>query len=119
MVQFFKCPSCDGLYQVVRAEAGPETRDGELACRVCGAPLAPRDGEFVLKYFLLRKAESPTGVAKASFHCSRRESSRHLIHARRGRAHRRQHRQATGSLRAPADAPQGCRKPARGHRPKS
>jgi hypothetical protein len=56
MVQFFKCPSCDGLYQVVRAEAGPETRDGELACRVCGAPLAPRDGEFVLKYFLLREA---------------------------------------------------------------
>jgi hypothetical protein len=45
-----------GLYQVVRAEAGPETRDGEIACRVCGAPLASRDGEFVLKYFLLRKA---------------------------------------------------------------
>ena len=55
-VQFFTCPSCGGLYQVVRAEAGPETRDGELGCRVCGAPLAPRDGEFVLKYFLLRKA---------------------------------------------------------------
>ena len=43
-------------YQVVKVEAGPETRDGELACRVCGAPLAPRDGEFVLKYFLLREA---------------------------------------------------------------
>ena len=56
-VQFFTCASCDALYQVVKAEAGPETRDGEIACRVCGAPLAPRDGEFVLKYFLLRKAE--------------------------------------------------------------
>jgi hypothetical protein len=47
-VQFFTCASCN--------EAGPETRDGEIACRVCGAPLASRDGEFVLKYFLLRKA---------------------------------------------------------------
>ncbi|MGA8652944.1 MAG: hypothetical protein ACLP19_06090 [Xanthobacteraceae bacterium] len=54
-VQFFKCPSCDGLYQVVKVEAGPETIDGEIACRVCHAPLAPRDGEFVLKYFLLRE----------------------------------------------------------------
>ncbi len=56
-VEFFKCPNCDALYQVVRAEAGPETTsDGEIACRVCGAPLAARDGEFVLKYFLLRQA---------------------------------------------------------------
>ena len=54
-VEFFKCPNCDALYQVVRAEAGPETTsEGERACRVCGAPLAVRDGAFVLKYFLLR-----------------------------------------------------------------
>jgi bifunctional non-homologous end joining protein LigD len=48
----------DGIavYQVVRVEAGPETSDGEIACRVCGSPLAARDGEFVLKYFLLRAA---------------------------------------------------------------
>ena len=52
----FKCPHCDALYQVVKAEAGPETIDGDIACRVCGGPLAARDGEFVLKYFLLRKA---------------------------------------------------------------
>ena len=51
----FNCPNCDALYQVVRAEAGPETIDGELACLVCDGPLAARDGEFVLKYFLLRK----------------------------------------------------------------
>jgi len=53
---FFKCPNCDALYQVVRVKAGPETSDGEIACRVCGSPLAARDGEFVLKYFLLRAA---------------------------------------------------------------
>ena len=51
---FFKCPSCAALYQVVKAETGPETRDDELACRVCGGPLTPRDGVFFLKYFLLR-----------------------------------------------------------------
>ena len=53
---FFKCPNCEALYQVIRAEAGPESADGEIACRVCGGPLAGREGEFVLKYFLLRTA---------------------------------------------------------------
>ena len=87
MVQFFKCPSCDGLYQVVRAEAGPETRDGEVACQVCGAPLAPRDGEFVLKYFLLRKAgrrqewqkrRSTAGGASPLGTCSTRDEVRRI-----------------------------------------
>ena len=53
--RFFTCPSCAALYQVVKAEAGPETGASELACLVCGGPLAPRDGKFVLKYFLLRE----------------------------------------------------------------
>ena len=30
----FKCPHCDALYQIVKAEAGPETSiDGEIPCR--------------------------------------------------------------------------------------
>jgi hypothetical protein len=53
---FFKCPTCDALYQVVKAEAGPKTSDREIECLVCGAPFAARDDEFVLKYFLLRTA---------------------------------------------------------------
>ena len=53
---FFKCPNCDALYQVVRVEALPEARDHEIKCLVCGEPLAAREGEFVLKYFLLRTA---------------------------------------------------------------
>ena len=53
--RFFKCPSCAALYQVVKAEAGPETEASELACLTCVAPLSPRDGKFVLKYFLLRE----------------------------------------------------------------
>ena len=52
----FTCPNCDALYQVVKAEPGRETVDREVACRSCGGPLAGRDGKFVLKYFLLRKA---------------------------------------------------------------
>ena len=50
------CPNCQALYQIVKVEAGPETIDREPTCRACGGPLAGRDGKFVLKYFLLRKA---------------------------------------------------------------
>jgi DNA-directed RNA polymerase subunit RPC12/RpoP len=50
----FKCSNCGALYQVVKGEAGPETDDRQITCRACGAPLVGRDGQFVLKYFLLR-----------------------------------------------------------------
>jgi hypothetical protein len=30
---------------------------GELSYRTCGEPLSPRDGKFVLKYFLLREGQ--------------------------------------------------------------
>jgi hypothetical protein len=51
----FTCPNCNALYQVVKVEAGPETDDREITCRACGGPLTAREGNFVLKYFLLRK----------------------------------------------------------------
>jgi hypothetical protein len=54
--QSFTCPNCKALYQLVKVEAGPETVDRQLACRACGAPLNGREGKFVLKYFMLRKA---------------------------------------------------------------
>ena len=50
------CSNCQALYQVVKAQAGPETVDLEIACRVCNGPLTAREGQFVLKYFLLREA---------------------------------------------------------------
>jgi hypothetical protein len=53
---FFTCLNCKALYQVVKVEAGLETVDRAVTCLVCGTPLASREGEFVLKYFLLRKA---------------------------------------------------------------
>ena len=52
----FTCPHCQALYHLVKVEAGPETIDRELACRVCNAPFVSREGKFVLKYFLLREA---------------------------------------------------------------
>jgi hypothetical protein len=55
-VPLFRCKSCIALYQVVKAQGGPETVDPQIACRVCNGPLAARDGQFVLKYFLLREA---------------------------------------------------------------
>ena len=33
--------------------------DRNLNCQACGAPLPARDGQFVLKYFLLRKPSRP------------------------------------------------------------
>ena len=42
--------------EIVKVEAGPETDNREITCRVCGGPLTGREGKLVLKYFLLRKA---------------------------------------------------------------
>ena len=71
----FTCPNCGAFYQLVKAEAGRETDSREINCRACGDPLAGREGEFVLKYFLLRKGirsrraapnakEAPTGLTQ-------------------------------------------------------
>ena len=47
--------AASALYQVIRAEAGPESGDDEIPCRVCGAPLAPRDGELSCGIFCCGK----------------------------------------------------------------
>jgi predicted Zn finger-like uncharacterized protein len=52
----FNCPNCHALYQIVKVEAGPETVDTQVTCRICGAPFPGREDGLVLKYFLLRKA---------------------------------------------------------------
>ena len=53
----FHCPNCNALYKLVKVEAGPETANAEITCRICGGPLTARDGNLVLKYFLVRKPE--------------------------------------------------------------
>jgi len=50
---------------LVKMEARPGTTD-EIACQVCGRPLAGREGRFVLKYFFLREGiRRKHGAAKA------------------------------------------------------
>ena len=56
----FHCPNCNALYRVVEVEAGPDTIDCEVTCRNCGAPLASRRGNLILKYFLVGKPERTT-----------------------------------------------------------
>ena len=55
-IPLFRCSGCFALYQVTAAQAGPETVDLKIACKLCNAPLPAREGPFVLKYFLLREA---------------------------------------------------------------
>jgi hypothetical protein len=55
-IVFFTCLDCKALYQLHKVEAGLETVDQALTCLVCGAPLPGREGKFVIKYSLLRKA---------------------------------------------------------------
>jgi hypothetical protein len=62
-VPFFRCKCCLALYQVVKVEAaGLESVDP--TCRVCNEPLAVREGQHVLKYFLLREAGRQQAPAK-------------------------------------------------------
>jgi hypothetical protein len=55
----FKCPLCTTRYYVVRVEADPSA-DVEINCLVCDQPLRSRDGQFILKYFLLDGPRRPT-----------------------------------------------------------
>ena len=52
----FTCLNCDALYQVVKTGPEQEAIDRWVTCHSCGGPLPARDGKYVLKYFLLRKA---------------------------------------------------------------
>ena len=50
----FHCPACDAQYKVVRVEAKPgEITEDSVECRNCAGLLPARDGDFMLKYFLV------------------------------------------------------------------
>ena len=59
---------CIAYYQVVKVEAGPETNDRELGHRSYSPPFARREGNLVLKYFLVRKGAAAWPSA-ADGHC--------------------------------------------------
>jgi hypothetical protein len=50
----FNCVNCNALYHLIKAEAGPETVDRELPCRVCGTPLPSRQGNSSSSTFFCR-----------------------------------------------------------------
>ena len=52
----FTCPCRKANYQLVKVEAGPETDNRQITCRVCDGPLVGREGNYVLKYFLLSRS---------------------------------------------------------------
>ena len=52
----FICSHCGSFYEVVRAKELPDSVDPRITCPTCTGPLPTREAQFVLKYFLLRKA---------------------------------------------------------------
>jgi hypothetical protein len=60
-VSIFQVPKLRRALSSRQSEAGPETEASELACLTCVAPLNPRDGKFVLIYFLLREGHRKCG----------------------------------------------------------
>ena len=75
---FFTCLNCKALYQFVKVDAGPETVDRALRCVVCGTPLASREGEFVLKYFLLRKLRGSELTISIKYRMPENDQSRRI-----------------------------------------
>ena len=55
------CPRCTSRYKLVRVRAETERHNRLIHCKVCKETLAPTDGEYVLKYFLVDKAEKHNG----------------------------------------------------------
>jgi len=52
------CSKCQAIFHVLKVEGGPDAKDEEATCQACGAPLpTPQrlQGEFVLKYILMRE----------------------------------------------------------------
>jgi hypothetical protein len=55
----FTCTNCGAHYKVIRVEGASATDTRELTCIRCDARLDAREGEFVLKYFLMRPQVRP------------------------------------------------------------
>jgi predicted Zn finger-like uncharacterized protein len=53
----FTCPKCGARYKLVRVKPGPRTTNHAVHCKVCRHSLGPRDGEDVLKYFLVSESK--------------------------------------------------------------
>jgi hypothetical protein len=70
----FVCPRCTSRYKLIRVRAEPGLLSHVIHCKVCNEPLAPTDGEFVLKYFLVGRARN--GVDLHMKHSTPRPATR-------------------------------------------
>jgi hypothetical protein len=52
---YFSCRNCDALYKIIKAEGDPDGTDRIVSCLVRGELLPRREGQLVLKYFLISK----------------------------------------------------------------
>jgi len=68
--QEFTCPQCQARYKIVRVNAGPQTVNRPVHCKVCRWPFVSSDGEDILKYFLIDrpKASGPRSVSNACWY---------------------------------------------------
>jgi hypothetical protein len=63
--EHFSCRNCNAKYLLIRVESEPDPSHGGIECHHCGAPLNGREGQFILKYFLIdrpRRKLKPTRV---------------------------------------------------------
>jgi len=54
----FECPQCQARYKIVRVIAGPQTIDRPVQCKVCAQPFVSKDGDHILKYFLIDRPKT-------------------------------------------------------------
>jgi hypothetical protein len=52
-VSDFTCPNCKSRYKLVRVPE-PGLSEPPVTLQVCKEPLTPTDGEYALKYFLIK-----------------------------------------------------------------
>src|SRR5215510_16421104 len=54
----FECPQCQARYKIVRVKAGPQTVNWPVQCKVCTRPFVSKDGDDILKYFLIDRPKT-------------------------------------------------------------
>jgi predicted RNA-binding Zn-ribbon protein involved in translation (DUF1610 family) len=67
-ISSFVCPDCGSVYKVVHLKTPPEPHDHPVACLSCGRALAPREDEFLLKYFRIERPINAGGRECANAH---------------------------------------------------
>jgi hypothetical protein len=72
----FVCPRCTSRYKIVRVRAEPGLPSLPIHCRVCKEALAPTEGEYALKYFLVDRATKRNDVDLRMRHSRARPTAR-------------------------------------------